>query len=231
MSNSLKDHVMQSASNIGYMGLARPLLIALSVIMPINIYADYSGRHYNSSSADLLLIMAFIAIVVIAIVLFISGSNNRSSQQIKENATPKQNYNYVPKVDINETTLAILSVSSLEKQAKRSSYLRSFISDFSSMPSTQKKEIQIILNKGACDAAREYNGHLESDFEMNSKLFRYSSKEHEEHVKNENKSKRHFYNPPLNYSVYYDLAYDTVMSDVTIRYKIKHDIETGLIQC
>lgn len=88
-----------------------------------------------------------------------------------------------------------------------------------------------ILNKGACDAAREYNGHLESDFEMNSKLFIYSSKEHEEHVKNEMKSKRHFYNPPLNYSVYYDLAYDTVMSDGTIRYKIKHDIETGLIQC
>ena len=58
-----------------------------------------------------------------------------------------------------------------------------------------------------------------------------SSKEQEELIKNSKKCKRRFYSPPLNYSIYYDLAYDTVISDAAIRYKISHDIETGLIQC
>lgn len=205
------------------------ILIILSVITPINVFADYSGRHFNNSSADFLLIMTFIAIVTIAFFLFISG--NRKKQQVKETVTTKHNHNDVPIIDIKKSTIPIISVSSLEKQAQKSSYMRSFFSNFSNMSSTQKDEIQRILNKGACDAAREYNDHLESDSKMDSQLFLYSSKEQEESIKDNNRSKRHFYSPPLNYSIYYDLAYDTVMSDRMIKYTIKHDIESGIIQC
>lgn len=215
------------------MGLKRhdkTILIALYGITPINLYADYSGRHFDSSSADFLLVLAFIVIVVVAILLLVSDIGKKSVQS-KNTVTPQQAHNYIPKVDIKNSTLSILSVSSLEKQAKRSSYLRSFISNYSNYTNKQKEEIQKILNKGACDAAREPNGHLESDSEMNSQFFIYSSKEQEELIKNSKKCKRRFYSPPLNYSIYYDLAYDTVISDAAIRYKISHDIETGLIQC
>lgn len=204
-------------------------LISFCSFIPTKLFADYSGRHYNSSSADLLLIIAFIVVIGIAIILYFSENKKRKIDQAKDVVTSKQNYNYTPKVDIRKSTIAIISASSLEKQAKYSSYLRSFQSGFSSLSESEKDRVWKILNKGACDAAKEYVDHLESDSEIDFKPFFYSSKEHEEFVKNEKKRKRHFYDPPLEYSVYYDLAYDTVMSDITIRYRIKHYIETGLI--
>ena len=207
------------------------IIIALSVITPINVLADYSGRHYNSSSADLLLILAFIAIVVVAIVLYISDSGKKTIQG-KEVVTPKQTHNYVPKVDIKNSTIVILSVSALLKRANRSSYLYSELVNFSNFSLSKRNDIQKVINKGAVDAAREYHKRLLSDSGIeNELLYMFNMAEgQKDFIKAENSRKRQYYSPPSMYSEYYDLAYDTVMHD-GINYQIKQDIEAGLIQC
>lgn len=184
-------------------------LVVLCGLMPMNLFADYSGRHYNSSSADLLLILAFIAIVVVAIVLFISDSGKKSIQ-VNETETPKQTPKYVPKVDIKNSTIAILSISTLLKRANHTSYLYPELVNFNSFSLSKRNDIQKVINKGACDAAREYK---------DSFTLKYY------------KEKRNYFSPPINYSEYYELAYETVLSDFTMLFQIKHDIETGLIQC
>lgn len=189
--------------------LYRGLLFSLSGYVPINVFADYSGRHFNSSSADFLLTFAFIAIVVIAIILFVSGSS-RKKTQINETVTPKQNNSYIPKVDVKKSTIAIISVSALEKKAEYGSLIKSQLSKFASLSDTERNDIQRIINKGACDAAREYKDRFD--------LIHY-------------KEKRSYYSPPIQYWEYYDLAYETVISDSIKQNQIRHDIETGLIQC
>ena len=194
------------------MGLKRhdkTILIALYGITPINLYADYSGRHFDSSSADFLLVLAFIVIVVVAILLLVSDIGKKSVQS-KNTATPQQAHNYIPKVDIKNSTIVILSVSALLKRADRTSYLYSELVNFSSLPLSKRNDIQKVINKGACDAAREYNDCF---------------------TLIHNKEKRKYFSPPINYSDYYGLAYETVISDTIKLYQIKHDIETGLIQC
>ena len=185
------------------------LLVVLCCLIPMNLFADYSGRHYNSSSADLLLILAFIAIVVIAIVLVISNCGKKTIQ-VKETVTSKQTPNYVPKVDIKNSTIAILSISTLLKRANHTSYLYSELVNFNNFSLSKRNDIQKVINKGACDAAREYK---------DSFTLKYY------------KEKRNYFSPPINYSEYYELAYETVLSDFTMLFQIKHDIETGLIQC
>ena len=185
------------------------LLIAIFGLMPINLFADYSGRHFESSSADFLLILALIVIVMIAIVLFISDSN-RKAHQVKETVTPKKKDSNVPKIDIKNSTIVILSVSALQKRVHSTSYLSAELANFYSFPLSKRNDIQKVINKGACDAAREYKDCFT--------LVHY-------------KEKRNYYSPPIKYSEYYELAYEAVISDSIKLFQIKHDIEVGLIQC
>ena len=207
------------------------LLVVLCCLIPMNLFADYSGRHYNSSSADLLLILAFIAIVVIAIVLVISNCGKKTIQ-VKETVTSKQTPNYVPKVDIKNSTIVLLNVSALLKRANRSSYIYSELVNFSSFSLSKRNDIQKVINKGAFDAAKEFNTRLLSDSGIeNELLYMFNMAEgQKEFIKAENRRKRQYYSPPSMYSEYYDLAYDTIMHD-GINYQIKQDIEAGLIQC
>ena len=207
------------------------LLLTLYIMMPKCMFADYSGRHFESSSSDFLLILAFIVIVVIAIVLFISDSN-RKPHQVKETVTSKQTPNYVPKVDIKNSTIVLLNVSALLKRANRSSYIYSELVNFSSFSLSKRNDIQKVINKGAFDAAKEFNTRLLSDSGIeNELLYMFNMAEgQKEFIKAENRRKRQYYSPPSMYSEYYDLAYDTVMHD-GINYQIKQDIEAGLIQC
>ncbi|MEE3414015.1 MAG: hypothetical protein VZR53_01445 [Prevotella sp.] len=184
-------------------------LLTLYIMMPKCMFADYSGRHFESSSSDFLLILAFIVIVVITIVLFISDSN-RKPHQVKETVTSKQNKSYIPKIDVKNSTIVILSVSALQKRVQSTSYMSAELANFYSFPLSKRNDIQKIINKGACDAAREYKDSFT--------LIHY-------------KEKRNYYSPPIMYSEYYELAYETVISDSIKLFQIKHDIETGLIQC
>ena len=154
------------------MGLKRhdkTILIALYGITPINLYADYSGRHFDSSSADFLLVLAFIVIVVVAILLLVSDIGKKSVQS-KNTVTPQQAHNYIPKVDIKNSTIVLLNVSALLKRANRSSYIYSELVNFSSFSLSKRNDIQKVINKGAFDAAKEFNTRLLSDSGIENEL-------------------------------------------------------------
>lgn len=185
------------------------IIIAILGLMPINLFADYSGRHFESSSADFLLILVFIVIAVIAIILFASGGNKRH-HQVKETITSKQSKIIISKIDVKNSTIVILSVSALQKRVQSTSYMSAQLANFYSFPLSKRNDIQKVINKGACDAAREYNDTF---------------------ILKNYKEKRTYYSPPTEYSEYYELAYEAVIYDTTKLHQIKHDIETGLIQC